>query len=344
MRNGLSLSPLFLVFHVCPVNLKMKIFLKCPSTEIIPLHVIPSSEKVDDIKKRIPQRSLLIPAHGTSDPFYNIDNFQLVYNGVVLRERVGSFLSEYKLEEGSTLNVVMKTFKVFVQTQTGKSFSLLVEPFDYIESIWSMILEKEGIQPHEQRLMFADRQLEDGYTLFHYNIQHNSVLSLLPWTRGSLTLHIRTSTLKRLSLKVEATDTIDYIKSLINKQEDVPPSQQQLMHNGHELEGNRRLTDYNIHGESSLYLVLPSTVQIFVKDLHGRMIPIDVTLSDTIKSVKDKIYDKEGIPLHQQYLVYNGNALKDDRTLADYGMQANAIIHCMLPPPVSQYIILSSIL
>ena len=203
----------------------MKIFLNCPSTEIISLHVSPSSEKVDDVKKRIPLSALIIPAHRTSDPFCNIDNFQLVYNGVVLRERVGYFLSEYKLEEGSTLNVVMKTFKGFVQTQTGKSFSLIVESF---ESVWSM-LEKEGIQPHEQRLMFADRQLEDGYTLFHYNIQHNSILSLLPWTRGSLTLHIRTSTKKRLSLKVKATDTIDYIKSLINKQEDVhvPPSQQQ---------------------------------------------------------------------------------------------------------------------
>ena len=314
----------------------MKIFLNCPSTEIIPLNVSPSSEKVDDVKKRIPLSALLIPAHGTSDPFCNIDNFQLVYNGVVLRERVGYFLSEYKLEEGSILNVVMKTFKVFVQTQTGKSFSLLVKSFDYIESVWSM-LEKEGIQPHEQRLMFADRQLEDGYTLFHYNIQHNSILSLLPWTRGSLTLHIRTSTKKRLSLKVEATDTIDYIKSLINKQEDAPPSQQQLMHNGHELEGYRRLTDYNIHEESSLYLVLPSTVQIFVRDLHGRTIPIDVMLNNTIKSVKYKIYDKEGIPLHQQYLVYIGNALKDDRTLADYGIQANAIIDCTCTP-VSHHI------
>ena len=101
--------------------------------------------------------------------------------------------------------------------------------------------------------------------------------------------------------------------------------------------GYRRLTDYNIHGESSLYLVLPSTVQILVRDLHGRTIPIDVMLNDTIKSVKYKIYDKEGIPLHQQYLVYNGNALKDDRTLADYGIQANAIIDCTCVP-VSHHI------
>ena len=48
---------------------------------------------------------------------------------------------------------------------------------------------------------------------------------------------------------------------------------------------------------------------------------LDVEPSDTIKSVKDKIQDKEGIPPDEVLiLIFRGQYLEDEQTLFDYGV------------------------
>jgi hypothetical protein len=73
----------------------------------------------------------------------------------------------------------MSSFDHFVVKNLNGTLYFIVYPEDTIANLKEKIMEKEGIRPDKQRLIFGGKQLENYRTLTSYNIQDYGVMHLL---------------------------------------------------------------------------------------------------------------------------------------------------------------------
>jgi hypothetical protein len=182
-----------------------------------------------------------------------------------------------------------------------------------------------GIAVPQQSLQYHETPLENDQTVGDYNITAGAVIDLLP----TIAIIIITPLGKKMILEVSQSDSICSIKRQILAREGVygfslcnyyycficlvfclfffvcfilcvlfvfmltgiPIDHQGLAHKGCPLEDHRSVGSYNIL-KGAVIDLLPC-IHIIVKTLAGKKIPLDVTIGDSVRSVKEKLQKRE---------------------------------------------------
>jgi len=234
------------------------------------------------------------------------------------------------IQKESTLTLILSPLRsgmhIFLKMMTGKTIILKVEPETSIKDAKSKIQDKEGIPSDQQRLVHGGKELEDGRTLKEYNIQNESTLGLvLSRLRTGMHIFVDMMTRKTILLEAEPETSIQAAKIIIQDKEGIPPDQQRLVYGDKELEDGRTLKEYNIDKGSTLCLHVSMTICVTMPT--GEKTSLHVLPSDSIENIKQKIFDKEGIPLDHQRLTYHGKEIENGCTLSDCNIQKESTIH-----------------
>jgi ubiquitin len=206
----------------------------------------------------------------------------------------------------------------------------------------------------------------------------NTIRELCPYCILAMQIIIKLLTGKSITLEVSHADTIAAVKLRVQQEEAIAADQQRLIFAGKQLDDHQTLQDCGIFKGSVIHLVstkrsqshpytppqvepspsecavspgrphvleapgMPVSIRVpvFAKLQSGKVVPLSVQLADTVASLKVQVQDAEGIPCHEQRLIFGGSELDDSHTIKQCNVQKESTIHVVLkqkpstPPPV----------
>ena len=149
-------------------------------------------------------------------------------------------------------------------------------------------------------------------------------------------IFVETQILKKITLDVEPTDSIETIKYKIQDKEGTSPNAYNLIFKGKRLEDIRNLQDYGIQNESEIIMILKirghTYRTIYIKN-GDKTINLRVCFCYHVDHLKGLIYKETGIKPEVQKLSFEGKVFdKDKAEIITYGLEDGCVINLEIIP------------
>lgn len=252
---------------------------------------------------------------------------QLTFDGTLLE---GSrTLASYGIDAGSVIHFREAPLEitVVVTSGSGETMSFRMRPDDTVLDVKKKVEEELGVDV--EQIQLTSQRLE---------APNSQVLCQNPtYThRGGVNFHLDIRIRVRLRTPEGITAPVDVsvdshvsiLQNLAHIHSRIAPHLQCLRYDGRPIETYRRIGYYSIPDNSIVDVELRDyELMVFIKTLSGQTITVRVTPRDTVRDVKQKIFEQEGIPVDRQRMIFVGEQLNDDHRLLDYRIEHESAVH-----------------
>ena len=222
---------------------------------------------------------------------------------------------------------------IIIKEEIYNNGKFSVSPGTRVKDLKSNIARGKDFSEKQIRLFYMDQELEDEKTLSDYKISNYSAIKLRQYCheiQGLYCYYIHGPN-GTYELNITPESTLCDLKNMIKDHENVDISQISLFNRNNELvNGFRAIGQYPSGSIFDLKIEeFREEMEVFVKTLTGKHITVNVKPTDTIRELKLKIQDKEGIPPNQQHICYKQIPISsnDDATVQDMSIKHHSTIH-----------------
>jgi hypothetical protein len=223
-----------------------------------------------------------------------------------------------KFEHGQVLK--MCSILVTVQHWNGDSYKIDADPNWYIADLKEQIFALGHLPIEHQRLLFQTKPVKEDMQLLEQGIRNNSILAL---EQMFVRVNVPSRT-KPIKFLVDPIDTVNKLKRRALKKSGEQIGDPCLVLGGRELLDAQTLSECLVQHDDLLIL---EDYAIKIMHWSGDVFSLDrVKRSDTVASLKMRIYDEKQIPNGDQRLSFEGRPLTNTKTLLDECIRHKTVI------------------
>ncbi len=247
-------------------------------------------------------------------------------------------LCEYGIQDNPVLMLSLTVIVVVIKSLAGRTFEVEVNSRGTVLHLKEAIHKIQGTPTSLQRLFYTGKHLQDWMCLPTCKIVHKSTVHVVFQSSGAVTIAVKDLTGRLFRLRVDSRDTIQALKEMVHKLQQIPPEEQRLVLDGQLLEDHFAICDYGIQSGAIVHVIprAGNLLQLTVMTLSQRVLTIE-SMSDTpIRVVKGMIEKKLGhATWNELYLFFAGRELENSRTLSDYKITNRSTL-LVISPETSQ--------